>query len=139
MYNTVLKEAIEPALGKTTTYSDDLEKMGKALFSSKFIGVFPKNKIPDRTGAPQAKRYMIANLDNNDEPGSHWVSIIDDLGERYLYDSFGRKPTKILPNADITKSSDLDSEQHLKEKNCGARCMAFIAVYDEMGKLALYI
>ena len=120
-------------IGNKTTWSTQLEKVGKRLFGSKFVGVFTSDTIPSFLND---KHFLIANLDTSNQPGSHWIGIVKDKKRRLVYDSFGRKATTILskvPNIDKYVNTELDVEQHIKEYNCGARCLAFLMVYYKHG------
>ena len=108
-------------VGNKSTTSIQLYKAGKSLFGSKFIGVFPKDRIPPKEG------YMIVNLDTHDMPGSHWIALADD----WVYDSFGRPTQQILGWK--AKDTKYDAEQLPKETNCGARVLAWLMVYDQYG------
>lgn len=128
IYDNVLG-VIQKWMGKGTTYSSELLNAGRDMFSDKFKGVFPFDKIPKTK-----KGYMIINLDDSDEPGSHWIAKADNM----LYDSFGRDFSKYVKGA--KKSSDKDSEQSVVESNCGQRCLAWLYIFDKFGpKAALSI
>lgn len=124
-------------VGSGVTYSDDLLKSGKHLFGSKFDGVFSADQIPSKF------RSIIANLDDSDEPGSHWVAIARAPCGRYLvYDSFGRDSDKILKGKlralKKVQDTENDAEQDKEEDNCGARCLAWLDVFHGHGALAAY-
>jgi len=105
-----------------------LDGVGKHLFGDKFIGVFARDTMPKL----EKGQYLIFNLDTSDKPGSHWVALTNDL----VYDSFGRD----MKHVTQTGQTDPDAEQSKTELNCGARCIAFLAVYDTYGsKVARYI
>jgi hypothetical protein len=134
-YNILLKK-VEKKIGHNhTTFLGELEDFCKKKFGSKFVGVFPADRIPKiKTG-----QYIICNLDNSNEPGSHWVSAIKIPDGLIMYDSFGRKTNKILPsilksgNGQI-KDTDYDAEQKTEETNCGQRCCSVIWFYDLYGE-----
>lgn len=155
LYEKVLRDIILPLLGNKTTLGSDLKKVGMKLFSTKFIGAFPADMIPDLT---KKQPYAIINLDDSDLPGSHWIAISrtnccsfrsSQLGKCdkrssardciLVYDSFGRPTAEILPslikkvsNAKLLMVDD-DPEQGISETNCGARCMAWLYVFDRYG------
>lgn len=55
-----------------------------------FKGVYPSNAIETPMHYPAT---MVVNLDEADEPGSHWVAIYMKSADDVLYfDSYGRKP-----------------------------------------------
>jgi hypothetical protein len=113
----------EKTLGNVVTYSNDLDAVGKHVWGKKFKGVFSSDeKIP--------KGYSIVNTDKRSEPGTHWLAVCGDI----IYDSFGRKIHKLSKDLAQFKNTELDAEQTAKEENCGARCLAFIFVYDTLGK-----
>lgn len=99
------------ALGSTTTREDELRRAGRALFGQKFNGVFAADeRFPESTG------YSIVNTKARRTGGEHWLAFANGL----MYDSFGRD-----------KSGD--AEQHVAQKDCGQRCLAWLCVYDELG------
>ncbi len=156
IYNAVLKDIIYPILGKKTTWGDDLTRMGHKLFGKTYAGTFSSDKIPDlgfiKKGIfkipitvnnikSNSKLYTCINLDNSNQPGSHWVALAYDVytSKIMIYDSFGRDTKKILPSliekfgdANIVMS-DQDPEQDPKQDDCGARCMAFLYIFDRFG------
>lgn len=142
MYKSILKKVVEPLTGDKTTYLQELNGIGKKLLGVKFRGVYPSDKIPRLNDLTP---YCILNLDKSTERGSHWVALAKHGDNSILYDSFGRNDKKIIPalrysgNGRIINTED-DSEQHVLETNCGARCLAFLIFFDEYGaKLAMYV
>ena len=135
IYNYILKNITRKFLGNKSTYTDDLNIFCKKLFNDKFMGVYPADKIKKLTNK---KPYMILNLDKSGMSGSHWVAVVKNNNKTLFYDSFGRSYKKIMPN--IKKSNnkkiyntELDKEQENEEKDCGARCCAFLCVVDWFG------
>jgi len=147
-YNKVLKEFIQPLMGKDTTYASQLEGAGRKLLGAKFRGVFPSDKIPKLNSL---SKYAILNLDKSNEAGSHWVCIAYEQGNEgkqdltYFYDSFNRRPREIIPNLEYTGNGrivveDNDIDQKIDENNCGQRCLSYLVVYDILGdEYAKYI
>lgn len=139
-YQKVLKY-MQQRLGNEVTFNTDLEKTGLKYLGGKFKGVFPSDKIPK---LDNLKPYAILNLDNSSKPGSHWIGVAyDDKTDNVLvYDSFGRKSSKIIPNiynafGGRVVDTDYDKEQRIKEDNCGQRSLAWLIIRDKYGsKLA---
>lgn len=135
IYKIILKNIVIPLTGNKTTYLDQLDGIGHKLFGVKFYGTFPSDKIPRLN---DLKKYAILNLDSSKEPGSHWVAIAKNGDDTYIYDSFGRCHTQIIKalvysgNGRII-NTDLDAEQDVKESNCGARCLAWLCLFDGWG------
>ncbi len=109
--------------------------MGKKLFGKKYIGAVPSDKIP----VLKKNKYLIVNNEDSTQGGEHWLGVIKtDNDNVYIYDSFGRRHYKILPelkqsgNGYVLETEN-DPEQHKLEYNCGARCMASLMVYDNHG------
>jgi hypothetical protein len=124
-------------LGKKVTFGRDLTRMGHKLFGRKYAGTFPADMIPD---LDNQTRYTILNLDNSDQPGSHWIAcgFAPQTGKVLVYDSFGRQTNDIIPSLVNKFGSGLemvddDPEQDIHEQDCGARCLAFLYVLDRKG------
>ena len=129
LFQTYL-DLIEKCIGhKNATFTSELERIGKTLFPQKFLGVFARDKKPPLSH----NGYMIVNLDNSNEPGSHWIAIANDM----FYDSFGRSARQLKFHEDFISTED-DPEQALHELNCGARCLAWLCVYHTAGPLIAY-
>jgi len=129
LYNFLLHEYVEKKIGNETTYDSQLTSFCNSLFGSKFVGVFPSDKIPKFKN----KKCCILNLDNSQQSGSHWVAYVHLNNNNYLfYDSFGRIDTSIIKSLSRKGikniNTELDQEQDLKEieNNCGQRCISFL-------------
>lgn len=142
-YQKALKQ-MEKLVGNKTTYGKQLKYWANQLFDDRFIGVFASNTLPKRL---KANQMLIVNLDEIDEPGSHWICVVKSKNNTILaYDSFGRSIEQIIPSLkqkykkSKVKSTERDSEQTIRESNCGARCLAFLKVYNDLGfEYAKYI
>lgn len=124
----------EIIVGKGETSSEELEAAGSQIFKHKFAGVFAADLVPYSTSF----QYCIINLDKASQPGSHWVAAAKLPGGRptgyLMYDSFGRRTSEILPELPLaTTDADKDPEQVTSEDNCGARCIAWLIMYDIYG------
>ena len=122
-YNEALK-IFESHVGSESTYSDQLDAVGKYLWKSKWKGVLPSDAEMPRKG------YYIINVDKREDPGSHWMAVCDNM----LYDSFGRYQSKLVPHVRTMDETEHNAEQGNLEENCGARSLAWIFVYDAMGR-----
>ena len=134
-YDIILKH-IEKYLGKSTTYSDTLQAVGKKLLGVKFKGVYPSDKIPKLN---DLSPYCIVNVDKSNEAGSHWLALVKSGNHCILYDSFGRRNTQLIPNLRFSGNgkildTDRDVEQKIKEENCGSRAISFLVFYDKYGE-----
>jgi hypothetical protein len=112
---------LEGAMGSGTTMSGPLDQVGRALFLTKWKGVFASNEqYPDRG-------YCIVNLDPSYESGSHWVAVANGL----VYDSFGR--CGLLDDSRLKCGGDKLPDQDQLENNCGQRCLAWLCVHQVAG------
>lgn len=123
-------------LGKKALYDNQLTAEGKALFGNRYLGTFSQNNIPlNKTG------YLIANVDTVGLAGTHWVAIYSTPKTFYIYDSFGRQTTNLLPvlehQLNTKKVKYLDSnyrpEQFGTTEICGQLCLAWLCVVKEHG------
>jgi hypothetical protein len=136
-YNAALKEFTKQ-LGNGVTYNMHLNDVGKHLWPKKFTGVYASDDTIPKSG------YCIVNVDKRHMPGSHWIAICGgdgssggDGSRSLVYDSFGRKTSKLTPHMlGKFQDTDYDAEQKDSEENCGSRCLAWIHVYDTMGRAA---
>ena len=133
--NKILIDIIYPIVGKKTTNGGDLENVCKMFLGNKFNGVYPSDMIPRLTNH---KKYAILNLDDSTQGGSHWVAIAKMKNNVMLFDSYGRKGAKIIPYLGKSGNGtvinvDEDADQKINEKNCGARCIAWLLLYDLWG------
>ena len=137
-YNLCLKYIERNKTGKNTTYSDQLEKICIELFGVRFKGVFASDKIPKLSSLSP---YCILNLDRTGEQGSHWIALAKCKNDKdaMLYDSFGRDDTIIINNLRFSGNGKIidtepDSEQKMSQLNCGARCIAWLLVFQDLGE-----
>ena len=134
LYKKILKD-VEGLIGDKTTYLEQLNGAGKKILGVKYKGTFPSDKIPKLNDLTP---YCVLNLDKSKEPGSHWVALAKYGNDSILYDSFGRDNKQIIPSLRYSGNgriidTDKDSEQKIKETNCGARCIAWLKFFDEYG------
>jgi hypothetical protein len=152
IYRRVLDDIVYPLLGKKTTWAKDLNRIGLKLFGKNFTGAHASDTMPqlgiNADGSETtnnninkfSRLYQIANLDDSTMPGSHWIALAFDVDTKnvWVYDSFGRKTSKIMPNlvkqyGKKLMQVDDDAEQKLSEDDCGARAMAWLYVFDRYG------
>ncbi len=138
LYERVLSHICNEMDNDGTTKASDLDHMGKKMFGSKFLGIYSADTIPKMNNGT----YIIVNTDDSNGPGEHWMGLVKNKSNVVVYDSFGRKTIKILPeiyqsgNGCIVESEN-DAEQKESEDNCGQRVLAAIYVYDKHGLQAL--
>ena len=132
-YKKILK-LIEDHMGNDTTYSNDLDELGRLLIGRGYVGTFSRDDLPNMRHG----QCCIMNVDTRDQGGSHWVSVYK-TSKNNVYDSFGRKSSKLL-DMKGTIDSDPDAEQKMKELDCGQRCLSWLLCVKYFGiKSALKI
>ena len=119
---------------KNATTNHELNIQGRALFKSKWLGVFMQDsKIPK---SPKSA-YFIINVDRKHQAGSHWIGIHRTIHDTYyIFDSFGRRSNKLIPlfvRGKIHIDSDNDQNQHIDSKICGSLSLAWLKVIKEHG------
>ena len=142
-YKKSLRKALK-LLGNGITYSDQLAEVCSTLFGHQFIGVFASDLVPRKM---KRGSMAIVNLDDSTKPGSHWVALAkyNSSNTMLVYDSFGRKTKRILNGllggrSEQILDTEYDAEQSVDEMNCGARCVAFLMVFKDLGpRFAKYI
>jgi hypothetical protein len=112
----------------------DLDKVGRKLFGKKYAGTWPADKLPK---LDSERPYCILNVDKSGLSGSHWIGCVYSKGDILVYDSFGRKSSKLMPDSFEglkIRDTEYDVEQKIEELNCGARAMTAILIYNDYGR-----
>jgi hypothetical protein len=130
------KKAIISDMGRSSTTDSQLSAKGKELFGKKFRGVFSQDTLP------VGRRGMyIVNVDTSGEPGSHWVGVVETGNDIYVYDSFARHMSDLMP---ILEAKLNRKHIHVHEKIghatqwgrteiCGQLSLAFLCMVHERG------
>src|SRR6266700_3613809 len=110
------------------TTSTELKNKLKGI--PEFMGVFPRDILPDVTNFPAS---LIINTDTSDKSGEHWVAVyISNRGFGEYFDSYGLKPLykefiyfmdKYCPNGWQYNSTPI---QGLVSTNCGQYCVVYV-------------
>lgn len=139
-YDRILK-SVERKLGKGVTTDSQLTKVGRALLGDSYLGTFAVDVKPIHLVAPaRSEAYFIINVDGSSLPGSHWLAVYKnpELNKYLIYDSFARKSKKLIPKfiktvgfryVDVNKESD----QKVKEDNCGQRSLSLLLFIKKYG------
>jgi hypothetical protein len=136
IYTQILRNIVEKEMGDQTTYQDELDKCARKFLGVHFKGVYASDLIPVLNGV---KRYAIVNLDRSTQAGSHWIALAYHSNKIYVYDSFGRQSTKIIPslwtsgNVSTIVDAQHDAEQDMSEQDCGQRSLAWLMFFDNWG------
>lgn len=135
IFNAYKKQIIKK-LGRSVTDNEQLEKVGYALLKSKFKGVYAQDTLPvHKTG------MYIMNNHTSKQAGEHWVALYITSKRVYVFDSFGRKTTKLLKiltqNAKILNKTiidaDYDVDQKITSAICGPLCISWLLTVKHVG------
>jgi len=111
---------------KLTTLSNS-ELMSIALkIKLKLNGIYMKDELK----TPLKQGCYIINLQNHDEPGSHWTCFIKDKDCIYYHDSFGAVPPQneydIFSHEMDNIYTNTSDHQNIDSSSCGWWCIAFL-------------
>lgn len=135
MYNAKLADLVR-TLGDRATDNVELDSWGRHMFGAKYHGTYSSDRLPTLSNSSP---YCIVNVDKSSESGSHWVACALDGDDVYIYDSFGRSTSALIPSIVAkyggarVKDTDYDAEQLYSQSTCGHRCLSFINVCDKLG------
>lgn len=136
IYFGLYKDMIRLFKHKSTTTNSELDKIGKSLFSNKYLGTFPQDKLPNEI-YNKPSRFAIINTDLQGSKGEHWVAVagLPNSNKVMVFDSFGRKSKILLPTL-LQKNiidTDYDKEQQIYQLSCGQYSMAFLLFFHIYG------
>lgn len=129
---------LKSSLGNVALDDVTIKKTCKKLFGDKFLGCLMQNSpIPLRDG------YFIINTDYIGGAGLHWMSVVKQGHNIYIYDSFGRKANNIISsfvqkmvdhgfkiyNTDL---SDADQFGYTSV-DCGHRSISALMIHSKYG------
>lgn len=131
---------IEDTIGSGETSNYQLNRLGKKLIGSKFLGCYAIDDQP-MNNIQNGESYIV-NSDKSTGVGKHWMSIIKDNNKMYIYDSYNRPPTKINKlfkgYGRLGDHKPDQSQSYINnESNCGQRSLSSIVLYNKCGINAL--
>jgi hypothetical protein len=127
-------------VGNGITGESELTQVGEAVFEELFGGVRASDEIPEQQKNNDS--YYIINTLPRGSTGEHWCALVMAKdGKVIFWDSFGRPVKELIPGLWRKYKKhllipDKDTDQHVKQEDCGARCLAFLAIYDFLGREA---
>ena len=125
--------------GRGPLSDHDLETAGRIEFGKRWAGVYDQ-----ATYRPKKGTYAVLNTSYAPQsPGVHWLaSYTTPAGITYLYDSYGRKTSRVVPRTwknilqgggRLGAMPDFDAEQKGDSAVCGHMCLAWLATVKELG------
>ena len=118
-------------LGKSTTYSSELESVGALLLGSAWGGVHAADTLPAPASTLTCRVVNTASTDDGTN-GVHWLACAEEAGQRYFNDSLGavgasqrRAIERRYPGA---QWADMDAEQSPSQRDCGVRALVALII-----------
>lgn len=122
------------------TDSEQINDAGSELFGNEWGGCFPEDtKIKFNYG----KSYYVFNNDKANQPGMHWIAVYVHHPTKtvYVFDTFNRQTSKILPDVDIdikehhfkVRKGEDDIVQTDEQENCGQRSLSWLCLVNKYG------
>ena len=129
-------KALVKKLGNKALSDSDIKKEASTLKLPKFSGIYLQNSV-----LPEGNCSYIINQDVVGGPGLHWLSVVQQNKTCYVYDSFGRRASNVLPRFYHTmkargytiKNTDKDIDQANKNVDCGHRALSALMIYKKHG------
>lgn len=130
------KKAMITEFGRGPMTDAQLSAKGKQLFGKKFRGVYSQDTLP-----VGGRGMYIVNVDTSGSPGSHWVGVVETGDSIYIYDSFARHLSDLMPilEAKLNRKKIQVHErishptQWGRTEICGQLCLSFLCVVHELG------
>lgn len=138
---------VEADVGNQTTDDRQLYAEGRRLLGRGFMGVYPSDALPPISPGRRA-RFLVANVDRHDQPGSHWLGVYTRGKSAYVYDSFGRSIHRLVPRIvdhleaagfTVRAAAPNRPEQSKHETDCGARSIAWLVLAKKSPRKAIQI
>lgn len=122
-------------MGGESTFSSELDKMGRDLYGNMFRGVFSSDTIPMIKNGESC----LVNTDDSKHGGTHWCGLYRKNNKTYFFDSFGRKYktlSKYWAHMDWVPilTSEKYRTQSFKANDCGPQSLAFIGTIKKYGE-----
>ena len=139
-FNEYVKAFCELFGTNRQTDSEQINNIGLKLFGNEWGGCLPEDsKIKFNSD----KSYYVFNNDKSDQPGRHWIAVYVHHPSKtvYIFDTFNRQSSKILPNVaiDIRKNhfkvrkGEDDIVQTDEQENCGQRSLSWLCLVKKYG------
>ncbi len=131
------KQKLLRELGRVALYDDQLDVVGRREFGRRWGGVHPSDGVPP----VKPNRFYIVNSGFKGGPGSHWVALyVSPAGRVYMYDSFARTSTKIVPSTvrrlsarHFIEDANGVADQRGDSQVCGVLCLSWLMLVRDVG------
>ena len=131
------KTAIVRELGKGPLDEGQIDEIGLREFGRKWGRTHPSDQLP----AFKKDRFYVVNNAGHRSPGTHWLGVYSSSGGRiYVYDSFSRPVTRLIPRAvkkireeNILEEANFVPDQRGASSVCGQLSLAWLLLVRDMG------
>jgi hypothetical protein len=131
-----LYERIAKKLGRSTTYSSEIEKVGSQLLGSNWGGVHAADTLPPVSENFQCYVCNVATTTDG-SGGIHWLACVDQGGKRYFNDPLGTagkaQATTLRRLHSGAQWAEMDAEQKKSQKDCGVRALVTLKIAQDCG------
>jgi hypothetical protein len=118
-------------LGRSTTYSTDIEDAGSALLGSAWGGVHAADTLPPAAHHLTCRVVNTASTDDGTN-GVHWCACVEEGGRRYFNDALGaagrRQRADLARRYPDAEWADDDAEQRPEQTDCGVRALVALVI-----------
>jgi hypothetical protein len=129
-------------LGNHPLDNTEIDLFCKAQFGKKYKGCYAQDAQITYTPG-----FYVFNTDISSQPGEHWLGGYATKNTMYIFDTFARKPEKLVPilvkrlkkqSLKIVSSDRSDTEQRATNRkelvvNCGHSCLSWLTCVQELG------
>jgi hypothetical protein len=131
------KQKLLRELGSEALFDDQIDKIGLREFGRRWAGVYPSDGLP----AVRPNRFYVVNSGFRGGPGAHWVAMYASPSRRiYVYDSFARTSTKIIPatvrkisHEHFVEDANGVADQRGDSQVCGVLSLAWLMAVRDHG------
>ena len=117
-------EQVAGLLGRSTTYSSELESVGALLLGSAWGGVHAADTLPAPASTLTCRVVNTASTDDGTN-GVHWLACAEEAGQRYFNDSLGAVGAS---QRRAIERRYMDAEQQPSQRDCGVRALVALII-----------
>ena len=135
------KKIIIQNVGNKAMSDLKINQICSKLFPDNWGGCYAVDDLPIKSY--KNTHYFIINTDISSKPGKHWCSVIIYKNICYIWDSFSRNLSKILPiltnrlkkiHIHIIDSNQDGANQRGDSQVCGQLSIAWLCVFNKYGQ-----
>jgi hypothetical protein len=137
LYNQYKIDLIK-LLGHGKTGSRSVDALGHTAFGARWGGVFGHDEVQ-----PSPGKFYLINTSKSNQKGAHWLAMVTTRSHAFLYDSFSRSVSRLVPQlvkrlseSGFSPIFDRHRQEQYGESNlCGQIALAWLLVVRDLGLL----